>query len=86
MKLGEIAFHVESFFEWVSSAFELLYHGYWRELTLGQFFFVLMVILTYVHLFISLFRWVFNLKVSMELVSSLVVLKSLLLMIILNWP
>lgn len=84
MKLGEIEYYFESGIDWAFSSFQLLENGLWRELTIGQSFFVLFIVLVYLNLFIKVFRWLFSLRISMELVSAILVVKSLIIMIVLN--
>jgi len=84
MKLGEIEYYVELGIDWALSSFQLLENGLWRELTIGQSLFVLFIVLVYLNLFINIFRWLFSLRISMELVSAILVLKSLIIMIVMN--
>jgi hypothetical protein len=84
MKLGEIEYYVESGIDWALSSFQLLENGLWRELTIGQSLFVLFIVLVYLNLFINIFRWLFSLRISMELVSAILVVKSLIIMIVMN--
>jgi hypothetical protein len=84
MKLGEIEYYVESGIDWALSSFQLLENGLWRELTIGQSFFILFIVLVYLNIFIKVFRWLFSLRISMELVSAILVVKSLIIMIVMN--
>ena len=84
MKLGEIEYYVESGIDWALSSFQLLENGLWRELTIGQSFFILFIVLVYLNIFIKVFRWLFSLRISMELVSAILVVKSLVIMIVMN--
>jgi hypothetical protein len=84
MKLGEIEFYVESGIDWAFSSFQLLENGLWRELTIGQSLFILFIVLVYLNIFIKVFRWLFSLRISMELVSAILVVKSLIIMIVMN--
>jgi hypothetical protein len=84
MKLGEIEYYVESGIDWAFSSFQLLENGLWRELTIGQSLFVLFIVFVYLNLFIKVFHWLFSLRISMELVSAILVVKSLVIMIVMN--
>jgi len=85
MKLGEIESHVHSAFQWIKTSFELLFSGNWRELTIGQAIFILIVLLGYFHLISTFLNWVFNLKISMEVVSAVLIFNCLLIMIYMNF-